>query len=128
MRLAIAILGVRVAATTVHAQSRDGYRGPPPGYEAELMSDVASELREAENFEDINWPAHGLNRAPASPEAQQFLATHWDELRREERFADIEWDEYRDKRGSRAERHGRLETGFPENGSDYDVSPFTREE
>jgi hypothetical protein len=127
MRLAIAILGALVAATAAHAQSRDGFRGPLTGYEAELMSDVWYEIREAENFEDINWHAHGLNRAPASPEAQQFLATHWDELRREERFADIDWDEYRDKRSSRAERHGRLETGFPANESDYN-SPFTREE
>lgn len=95
MRLAIAILGALVAAIAAHAQSRDGFRGPLTGYEAGLMSDVWYEIREAENFEDINWPAHGLNRAPASPEAQQFLATNWDELRREERFADIDWDRYR---------------------------------
>jgi hypothetical protein len=94
------------------------------------MSDVWYEIREAENFEDINWPAHGLNRAPASPEAQQFLAMHWDELRREERFSDIEWDKYGDDRSgrkNRAERYGRLETGFPANES-ANLSPFTREE
>jgi hypothetical protein len=129
MRLAIAILLMLVTATVVHAQSRDGFTGPLTGYEAELLSDVWSEIRQVEDFDGINWPAHGLNRAPASPDAQRFLAANWDELRREERFGDIEWDEYgdRSKRSSRAERSGRLETGFPENETDYD-SPFTREE
>ena len=108
MRVAIAILGALIAATAVHAQNRDGFRGPLTGYEAELMSDVWYEIREVENFEDIDWRAHGLNRAPASPEAQQFLAAHWDELRREERFADIEWEKYRDDSPRRrAERNGR---------------------
>ena len=128
MRLAIAILGALIAATAAHAQNRDGFTGPLTGYEAELLSDVWYEIREAENFEDINWREHGLNRAPASPEAQQFLATHWDELRREKRFGEIDWDEYRDKRSRRAERHGRLESGFPENERDYNDSPFSAEE
>ena len=120
MKPAIAILGALIAAAA-QAESRDGFTGPLTGYEAELLSDVWYEIREAENFEDINWPAHGLNRAPASPEAQQFLAAHWDELRREERFGDIDWDEYGDKRSRRAERHARVE-------SDYDDSPFPHED
>lgn len=125
MRLGIAILGALIAATAAHAQNRDGFKGPLTGYEAQLLSDVWYEIREVENFEDINWREHGLNRAPASPEAQRFLATHWDELRREERFGKIDWDEYVDKRSRRAERHGRLEPGFPEN---YNDSPFSAEE
>jgi hypothetical protein len=119
MRLAIAILGALVIPTVVLAQSRDGFTGPLTGYEAQLISDVWYEIREVENFEDINWRSHGLNGAPASPETQRFLALHWDELRREERFSKIEWDKYlndQSKRSRRAERH-----------ADND-GPFTREE
>ena len=121
MRLAIAILVTLLAAPGVLAQS--GLTGPLTGYEAELMSDVWSEIRRAENFEDIDWHAHDLNRAPGSPEAQQFFARHWDQLRRQERFSEIEWDKYRDDRSGRKNRNGPVESGVPEN-----TSPFTREE
>ena len=118
MRLAIAILVTLLAAPGVLAQGT----GPLTGYEAELMADVWSEIRRAERFEDIDWHSHDLNRAPASPEAQQFFALHWKELRREERFSDIEWDKYRDDesgRKSRAERHAEAERNH---------SPFSVEE
>jgi len=121
MRLAIAILVTLIGAAGALAQSRSGVTGPLTGYEAELMSDVWSEIRRVENFEDIDWHAHDLNRAPASPEAQQFFATHWDELRREERFSEIEWDKYRDDspgRKSRSERDSQVAND----------SPFSREE
>ena len=126
MRLAIAVLVTLIGAAGTLAPSRNGLTGPLSGYEAELMSDVWSEIRRAERFEDIDWHSHDLNRAPASPEAQQFFAMHWQELRREERFSDIEWDKYRDDRSgrkTRAERHAQLETGAPANSS-----PFSREE
>jgi hypothetical protein len=123
MKLVIAVLVILAASTQARAQERYSSTGPLTGYEAEAMSEVWGEIREAENFEDINWRAHGLNRAPGTAEAQRFLAANWDELRREERFADIDWDDYRDERSSRAQRYGRLETGFP--ASD---SPFTSEE
>ena len=122
MRLAIAILVTLIAAPGALAQSLDGLNGPLTGYEAGLMSDVWSEIRQAERFEDIDWHAHDLNRAPASPEAQRFFAMHWDKLRREERFSDIEWEKYRDDRSgrkSRAERQGQLESND---------SPFSPEE
>jgi hypothetical protein len=130
MRLAIAILVTLAATTAAHAQSRDGFTGPLTGYEAELMSEVWSEIREAEDFENINWRAHGFNRAPASPEAQRFLAANWDELRREERFSNIDWDEYYDRptRSNRAQRYGQAQRGFPENETGYNDSPFTRDE
>lgn len=104
MRLAIATLVTLIAAPGLLAQSREGSKGPLTGYEAGLMSNVWSEIRNVENFEDIDWHAHDLNRAPASPEAQQFFARHWDELRREERFSEIEWDKYRDDRPGRKRR------------------------
>jgi hypothetical protein len=135
MRLAIAILVTLLTATPALAQSRYG-TGPFTGYEANALADVWPEIRQAANFDDINWRAHGLNRAPGSPEAQRLLAANWDELRREEHFADVDWDEYydtrdsndRSARSSRAERYGRVESGFPESERGYDDSPFTREE
>jgi hypothetical protein len=120
-----------VAAPTALAQSRYGFTGPLTGYEAEVMRDVWPEIRQAQNFEDINWRAHGLDRAPASPEAQRFLAANWDELRREERFTDIDWAAYADERStrsSRTQRYGRADSGFPDYERDVDGSPFTREE
>ena len=134
MRLVIAILAALVTGTAL-AQSR-GFTGPFTGYEAETMSDVWSEIRQAGNFEDINWRAHGLSRAPGTPEAQRLLSANWDELRREQRFEDIDWDEYydtrysndRSARSSRAERYGRVDSGLPENERGYNDSPFTREE
>jgi len=128
MRFTIAILVMLFAGATAQAQHRDGFTGPLTGYEAELLSEVWPEIRQADRFEDINWRAHGLNRAPASDEAQRFLAANWSTLRREERFANIDWDEYYDQpaRSSRAERYGRVENGANERG--YNTSPFTREE
>ncbi|HSC14073.1 MAG TPA: hypothetical protein VLI71_03110 [Gammaproteobacteria bacterium] len=135
MRLAIAILVTLLTATPAVAQSRYG-TGPFTGYDADALADVWPEIRQAANFGDINWRAHGLNRAPGSPEAQRLLEDNWNELRREERFADIDWDEYFDARysnerstsSSRAERYGRVESGFPESERGYNDSPFTREE
>jgi hypothetical protein len=133
MKLAIAILAILAGTTAAHAQDRYSSTGPLTGYEAEALSEVWREIREAEDFEDINWRAHGLNRAPASADAQRFLAQNWDELRREERFTDIDWDDYldddyRDERSSRAERYGRVERGFPDNSRGFNDSPFTAQE
>jgi hypothetical protein len=126
MKFAIALLAVCGIATAA-AQSRG--TGPFTGYEAEALSDVWSEIREAESFEDINWRAHGLNRAPGNATARDVLASNWDEIRREERFADIDWDDYVEGRRWRAGRSGqtdRFEQRFP--GPFRDVGPFTRDE
>jgi len=56
MRLAIAVLLMLVTATVVHAQSRDGFTGPLTGYEAGLMSDVWSDIREVEDFDKSTGP------------------------------------------------------------------------
>ncbi len=127
MKLSIAILVTLLTTMAAQAQTRDGFTGPLTGYEAELLSEVWPEIRVAEDFEQINWPAHGLNRAPASPEAQRFLSTHWDELRREQRFSDIEWAEFDDRpvQNSRAQRYGRVD---PYEERDSNAGPFTREE
>ena len=112
MKLAIATLVALFAVTTAQAQSRGGSTGPFTGYEAEALSDVWSQIRVAAHFEDINWPTHGLSRAPGSPEAQRLLSANWDELRREQRFEDIDWDEYSRYSQSRSsERYSRTNTG-----------------
>jgi hypothetical protein len=126
MKFSIAILVTLLTTMAAQAQTRDGFAGPLTGYEADLLSEVWPEIRAAEDFEQINWRAHGLNRAPASSEAQRFLSTHWDELRREERFSDIDWAEFEDRpRNRRAERYGRVD---PYEERDSNAGPFTREE
>lgn len=74
MRLAIAILLAVMTGMLAQAQSRDGSTGPFTGYEAETLSEVWPKIREAAHFEDINWQALGLQRAPGSPDAQRLLA------------------------------------------------------
>ena len=121
-----------------YSQSRSSERysrtstGPFTGDEAEALSAVWPQVRVAARFEDINWRAHGLARAPGSPDAQRMLSENWNELRREERFEDIDWQDYGDRssatRSGRAERYGRVESGFPDNERGYNNSPFTREE
>lgn len=118
--------------STAFAQSRFGSTGPFTGYEADVLSDVWPEIREADEFEDINWRAHGLDRAPGSREAQRLLSTNWDEVRRADRFSSIDWDEIADgrfdngRRDRRAndERFGRQ---YPADDG-YEVGPFTRQE
>lgn len=123
-------------ASGAFAQDREEFRSPFTGYDAEVMSDVWPEIREAASFDDIDWRAAGLERAPGSPQAQRFLAEHWDEAREAERFAYIDWEELAedDRRGGRrAERFARAER---DDGVEravtseqrYRESPFTREE
>jgi hypothetical protein len=132
MKTLIVVLAALVASTAF-AQSRGGSTGPFTGYEADVLSDVWPEIRQAADFEDINWRAHGLDRAPGSREAQRWLAANWDEARRAERFSNIDWDELggrgfsderRDRRGS-DERFGQQ---FPDDGDFYEAGPFTRQE
>jgi hypothetical protein len=123
-----------IVVSSAFAQSRGGSTGPFTGYEADVLSEVWPQIREAADFEDINWRAHGLDRAPGSREAQRLLATHWDEARQAPRFSSIDWDELadgdwrddrRDRRGS-DERFGRQ---YPaDDGDFYETGPFTRQE
>ena len=95
MKFMIAILGALLIATGAFAQDRGGgaYYGPFTDAEAQLLSAVWPEIREAENYGDINWPAHGLARAPGSREVQRVMAANWPELRTASRFEQIDWDE-----------------------------------
>jgi hypothetical protein len=137
MKLTIAVLASLLVATGAAAQSRGAFYGPFTGYEADALSDVWPEIREAEAWEDINWRALGVRRVPGSSDAQRLIAENWRELRREERFADIDWNDYVD--GPRASRNDRtdrfedrtdrFERQFPGGAySSYDDGPFTRDE
>ena len=123
MRLAIAlVLGLMIGAAA-YAQGR---AGPFTGHEAEQLSEVWPQIREAAHFADINWSAHGLSRAPGSSEAQRILSDNWSELRREQHFADIDWADYSDARSSQTERYARADSDSLEGG--YHNSPYTHEE
>jgi hypothetical protein len=141
MKLTMAVLASLLLATGVAAQSRGAFYGPFTGYEAQTLSEVWPQIREAAAWEDIDWRALGLRRAPGSPEAQQVMAANWSELRREARFSDIEWGGQFSDRGVRTGRYngvdnrglrtgrydsaGRFEQQFP---GPYVAGPFTQEE
>jgi hypothetical protein len=135
MRLTILLLAVYFVVSAA-AQQRGEFERPFTGYEADVLSDVWPDIRQASSFEDIDWRAAGLERAPGSPEAQRFLAEHWDEARRAERFAYIDWDELSQddrRRRPRGERYARAErddrSARPVASDErYRESPFTREE
>lgn len=129
MRPAVAIFAALLVASGAVAQV-GAYYGPFTDAEAQFLSAVWPEVREAEDYEDINWPAHGLNRAPGSRDVQRMMAANWDELRRAPRFEQINWDRYVASTGaSRSERErstGRFEQDFPGPFTGY--GPFTRDE
>jgi len=135
MKLTILFLAASFASGAL-AQDRDEFESPFKGYDAEVMSDIWPDIREAASFEDIDWRAAGVERAPGSREAQQFLARNWEEARKAERFAYIDWEELaeddrrrqpRGERFARAERSDRVERSISSD-ERYRESPFTREE
>ena len=83
-----------------HVVSRDYDEdaGPFTREEARQLRSVWSTIREAENFNDINWRSLGLAHAPGDRDARRFMAQDWGSLRRAEQFDDIDW---------RAEYHRR---------------------
>ena len=87
MRATIAILATLVTAVAAFAQDP----GPFTRREAQQLAAVWPEIREAGAFEDINWEAVGLTRAPGNSQARTLMATRWDSLRRAPEFSDIDW-------------------------------------
>ena len=134
MKVMTAIVAALLASSAL-AQGRIGSTGPFTGYEADMLSEVWPEIRQAARFEDVNWRAHGLDRAPGTAEARRFLAENWDQVRQEQRFANIDWDELSD-RGWNDGRRNRNRTAsddrferFPASDVDYsETGPFTRDE
>lgn len=91
MRWAIAVCAMLFATVGIYGQQLHGSSGPFTNEEARLMSAVWPKIRDAAAFEDIEWQAVGLTRAPGSSEARRFMATHWDVLRSANEFRDIDW-------------------------------------
>jgi len=89
MRVTIAIFATLLTAFGAFAQQ--GQTGPFTRQEADLLSSVWPQIREAPAFEEIDWEAVGLARAPGGSEARRLMATHWDSLRSAARFSDIDW-------------------------------------
>jgi hypothetical protein len=132
MKVMIAIVASMLASAAL-GQGRIGSTGPFTGYEADVLSRLWPEIRQAEDFEDINWRAHGVERAPGTREAQRFLATHWDEARQADRFASVDWDDLADGGFGNGRRNqganDRFGRQYPANDGDFDeVGPFTRQE
>jgi hypothetical protein len=115
MKVTIAILATLLVTTGALAQKAGAYYGPFTDAEAQLLSAVWPEIREAEDYESINWPAHGLARAPGNRDVQRLMAARWDEIRHAARFEQIDWDELTQDRP-------QTQQGA------YDAGPFTREE
>ena len=125
MKLTIAIVAT-LLATGAFAQN--AFYGPFTDAEAQLLSAVWPEIREAEDYEDIDWPAYGLARAPGSSEVRRAMAANWDEVRQAPRFEQVNWDRVvrGEPRGGRSDQIDRFEEQFP--GPFTDVGPFTRDE
>jgi len=135
MKYAIAVLAALLTTTIAVAQDRGSLSAPFTGYEAQALSDVWSEVRQAQDWNKIDWVAAGLNRAPGTPETQQLMAAHWNELRRAEYFGRIDWDEVvngdrgrRAKRSDRRQSDDQLAEQFADADGGNEVGPFTREE
>jgi hypothetical protein len=131
MRRTIATLAALFV--TMAASGQGAFYGPFTDAEAQLLSAVWPEIREAENYEDINWPAHGLSRAPGSRDVQRMMSLNWRELRQAPRFEQVNWDEVAAGGGGLQGRSRRYEDRTDSleqqaQGPFSDVGPFTRDE
>jgi hypothetical protein len=116
-------MGLKLATFTIVMMSAvgiaqaDSYSSPFSRQDEQLMSNVWPTIREARDYDDIDWRSVGLARAPGNSHAQRLMADNWRDLRTAARFDDIDWGAVRDH-GSRtlAQRY------------DEETGPFTREE
>lgn len=127
MRRTTALLAALLVSAGAAAQRGDD--GPFTDRDAQVMREVWPEIREAARYEDIDWRAHGVRRAPGDEYARSVLARNWSEVREARRFDDIDWDRVADARDRRASRDRSYGTGYGRNvgGSAYD-SPFSAED
>src|SRR5262249_26692913 len=95
----------------------DSHSSPFSRQDEQLMSSVWPKIREARDFDDIDWKAVGLAGAPGNSNVHRLMADNWSRLRNEPRFDDSDWSDVRDS-GNRtsAQRY------------DEDTGPFTRDE
>ena len=123
MKLNLATFAI-VALSTIGIAQAQVSSSPFTRGEANVMSRVWSEIRQARDFGDIDWQSVGLAGAPGDFEAHRLLASHWSQLRGAAAFYDIDWRAIRYEDGDRSPRnHGG---GWREPYTD--AGPFTREE
>src|SRR5689334_6864737 len=81
------------------------------------MSSVWPKIREARDYDDIDWKAVGLAPPPGYSSSRRLMADNWSRLRDARHFDDIDWRDVRDS-GHRtsAQRY------------DEETGPFTRQE
>lgn len=76
-------------------QYAGGFAGDPSNLftrdDEAALSRAWGQIREAAEFDDIDWRSAGLLRAPGSSEARRVMATNWGTLREAARFEDIDW-------------------------------------
>jgi hypothetical protein len=125
MRYGIAALAALLTATAALPQELGVSSAPFTRVEAQALSDVWPEIREAPAWNSIDWIAAGLNHAPGNPKAQELMAAHWDEMRRVEYFERIDWEEVLN--GDRGRRARRAADDRSPDGQGVS-GPFTREE
>jgi hypothetical protein len=94
--------GVNRADDRTAAKDYDDDTGPFTKAEARELSEVWPKIRQADDFDDIDWKAVGLKSAPGDHDARAFMAGHWDSLKRAARFEDIDW---RAAYGDRSDHH-----------------------
>ena len=135
MKPTIAILAALLLSTSAFAQGRGGaYYGPFTESEAQLLGAVWPEIREAAHYGDINWPAHGLARAPGNREVQRLMSANWRELRTASRFEQVDWDRLvggpsqQSRRYEREDGYDRFERQYPSESGGDGASPFTSAE
>ncbi len=129
----LAVLGLAACAVAQEDVSFADSSGPFSREAAARMSEVWPEVRQADEYADINWRAIGLDEAPGDARAQRVLAANWDSLRQASDFRDIDWESSTGYDAS--EDRFRTEDAGPfgrRNEASFDDSsyagPFTRRE
>lgn len=135
MKLTIAILAALLLGTSAFAQGRSSASyGPFTDSEAQLLSAVWPEIREAAHYGDINWPAHGLTQAPGNRDVQRLMSANWRELRTASRFEQVDWDRFvggssqQSRRNAREGRYDPFERQYPGESGGVGAGPFTNAE
>jgi hypothetical protein len=119
MRFAIAILAKEMAAAALAQDS------PFSSQEEQQLRAVWPQIREAAQFEHVDWQALGLARAPGDAQARRLMSEHWSELRQARDFDAIDWDEVT---GYQSSRFGRSSGSERRDDVAFNASPFSRQE
>ena len=116
MKLKLATFAFLLLSALGMAQA-DSSSAPFSRQDEQLMSSVWPKIREARDYDDIDWKAVGLARPPGNSSAQRLMADNWSRLRTAPRCDDIDWSDVRDSGNRTSAQH-----------YDEDTGPFTRDE